>query len=246
MASKYFDPSGSRAAKVQDLFAAVAPRYDLINDLQSFGWHRYWKRRLVSLAAPRPGERALDVCCGTGDVAFALAARGADVVGFDFSAGMLDVARRRQARRTPSPDHQVRFVQGDALALPFADREFQLVTISYGLRNLADFDRGLRELTRVLAPGGRLLVLDFGKPQNSAWRWIYFQHLRWVCPVFGRLFCGDADTHGYILDSLRAYPAQRGVEAKLRELGYLENRVIDLLGGMMSLNYGRRPGGATP
>lgn len=241
--SKFYVESEARAAKVEDLFAAIAPRYDLINDLQSFGLHRWWKRRMIRLAAVRTGERALDVCCGTGDVTFALAQAGAETTGFDFSEPMLAVARRRAdalgtAHRLPlTAPH---FKQGDALHLPFADASFDIVTISYGLRNLADFDRGVRELTRVLRPGGRLLVLDFGKPDLAAWRWLYFQYLRWCVPLFGRVFCGDADTHGYILDSLRKYPAQRGVDAKLRELGYAETRVINLLGGVMGLNYGRR------
>ena len=238
--SKYFRPGTERAAKVEDLFAAIAPRYDLINDLQSFGLHRYWKRKLLVLAAPQPGETALDVCCGTGDVAFALANAGALTTGFDFSAGMLEIAARRQAALDPSVAQRLTFRQGDALHLPFDDATFNLVTISYGLRNLADFDRGTRELTRVLTPHGRLVILDFGKPDQPLWRWVYFQYLRWICPWFGRLFCGDRDTHGYILDSLKAYPAQRGVAMKLEELGFQESRLIQLLGGMMSLNYGRK------
>lgn len=238
MASKFYVEGDARAARVEDLFAAIAPRYDLINDLQSFGLHRLWKRRLIRLAGIRPGELALDVCCGTGDVAFALAAAGATVTGFDFSEPMLAVARNRA--RAVAPGASPVFQQGDALNLPFADASFDVVTISYGLRNLADFDRGVRELARVLRPGGRLLVLDFGKPDNALWRWGYFQYLRWLVPIFGRLFCGDGDTHGYILESLKKYPAQRGVDAKLAELGWTDRRVVNLLGGVMGINYGRR------
>jgi demethylmenaquinone methyltransferase/2-methoxy-6-polyprenyl-1,4-benzoquinol methylase len=238
VASKFYVEGDARAARVEDLFAAIAPRYDLINDLQSFGLHRLWKRRLIRLAGIRPGELALDVCCGTGDVAFALAAAGATVTGFDFSEPMLAVARNRA--RAVAPGASPVFQQGDALNLPFADASFDVVTISYGLRNLADFDRGVRELARVLRPGGRLLVLDFGKPDNALWRWGYFQYLRWLVPIFGRLFCGDGDTHGYILESLKKYPAQRGVDAKLAELGWTDRRVVNLLGGVMGINYGRR------
>jgi len=238
--SRYYVEGDARAERVGDLFAAVAPRYDLINDLQSFGLHRLWKRRLIRLAAIRPGQRALDVCCGTGDVAFALARAGAVTTGFDFSEPMLVVARRRaegwhDAARAPE------FLQGDALAMPFPEASFDLVTISYGLRNLADLDRGLRELVRVLRPGGRLLILDFGKPDWAPWRWLYFQYLRWGVPVFGRLFCGDADTHGYILESLQHYPAQRGVDARLQALGCLDTRIVHLLGGVMSINVATRP-----
>lgn len=242
MASKFFAPGTERAPKVGDLFAAIAPRYDLVNDLQSLGLHRVWKRRLVAETSLKPGQKALDVCCGTGDVTFALARTGADATGFDFSHPMLAVAAERAAKAPlPAGSGPVRFQQGDALELPFPDRSFDVVTISYGLRNLADFHRGLRELTRVLRPGGRLLILDFGKPDFPPWRWVYFQYLERICPLFGRIFCGDADTHGYILDSLKAYPAQHGVDAALRELGYAQTRIESFLGGTMTLNVGRRP-----
>ena len=235
MASKFYAEGNQRAAKVEDLFAAVAPRYDLINDLQSLGLHRLWKRRLVHLANPRPGTVALDLCCGTGDVALALARRGATVTGIDFSNAMLDVARRRQA--PPG----TKFVHGDAMELPFPDASADIVTVAYGLRNVADVNRALAEWRRVLRPGGRLVVLEFGKPPNAAWRWLYFQYLRWLVPVFGRVFCGDADTHGYILESLLRYPGQQGIDDRLRQLGYAPTQVVDLLGGAMSLNVAQRP-----
>lgn len=240
MASKFYVEGEARASKVEDLFATIASRYDLINDLQSFGLHRIWKRRLLQAAAIRPGDKALDVCCGTGDVTFALAAAGAEATGFDFSEPMLAVARRRASEANPHQGRPPHFQQGDALNLPFSDATFDVVTISYGLRNLADFDRGVRELARVLRPEGRLLVLDFGIPANPGWRWGYFQYLRWLVPLFGRLFCGDRETHAYILDSLIRYPGQLAVDAKLRDLGFTETRVHDFLGGAMSLNYGRR------
>src|SRR5713226_4765138 len=150
MANKFYAAGEERAARVNDLFAAIARRYDLINDLQSFWLHRFWKRRLVALAHPTAGESALDICCGTGDVAFALARRGMDVVGLDFSEAMLAVATQRAEREQNTP---VRFVRGDAEAIPFADESFDLVTISYGLRNLADWEQGLREMKRVTRPG---------------------------------------------------------------------------------------------
>ena len=235
MANKFYAAGEQRAEKVNDLFAAVAPRYDLINDLQSFGMHRLWKRKLIRMAAVKPGEKALDLCCGTGDVAFALAREGAEVLGVDFSGPMLAVAKQRQERDAVD---KVEFVRGDALHLPAADSSVDILTISYGLRNLADFEGGLREMLRVLKPGGRLLVLDFGVPDNRFWRFGYFQYLKWFVPVFGRLFCGDSDTHAYILKSLQHYPAQRGVEKLMQKLQCEQVRVENLLGGVMGINYG--------
>ncbi|HAB15727.1 MAG TPA: bifunctional demethylmenaquinone methyltransferase/2-methoxy-6-polyprenyl-1,4-benzoquinol methylase UbiE [Verrucomicrobiales bacterium] len=233
---KYYVPSDARADRVADLFATIAPRYDLINDLQSLGLHRWWKRRMIRLAQIQQSDQALDVCCGTGDVAFQMAAAGAEVTGVDFSEPMLSVARSRGAKL----GSQVRFLRGDALALPFSDSSFDVLTISYGLRNLADWEAGLKEFKRVLKPGARLLVLDFGKPDLAAWRWLYFQYLRHGVPRFGRWFFGDADTHGYILDSLIAYPAQRGVDAGLRQLGFGETRIFNLFGGIMAINLARK------
>ena len=236
MSNKFYQPGEQRAEKVNDLFATIAPRYDLINDLQSFGLHRSWKRKLIKLARVQPGDAALDLCCGTGDVSFALARAGAEVTGLDFSAPMLAVATKRSLN-VPA----IRFLQGDAQNTPFPDQHFDVVTISYGLRNLANFDGGMREMWRVTKPGGRLLVLDFGKPDNAVWRSFYFAYLRWFVPVFGRIFCGDSETHAYILESLKNYPAQRGVAAKLKELGCRDIQIFNLLGGMMSINVGTRP-----
>lgn len=239
MGNRFYEAGEGRAERVNDLFAAIAPRYDLINDLQSFGLHRWWKRRLIQFAAVQPGESALDLCCGTGDVAFALAEAGARVTGMDFSAPMLAVAEARKVKVGEAAGPV--FLQGDALRTPFPDAHFDVVTISYGLRNLASVDEGLREMWRVLKPGGRLLVLDFGKPDNAAWRGAYFAYLRFAVPVFGRLFCKNAAAYAYILESLQHYPAQRGVDEKLRALGAANARIVNFLGGVMSINVAEKP-----
>jgi demethylmenaquinone methyltransferase / 2-methoxy-6-polyprenyl-1,4-benzoquinol methylase len=246
MGNRFYAAGEQRAARVSDLFASIAPRYDLINDLQSFGLHRWWKRRLLKLAAVKPGETALDLCCGTGDVAFALAVAGVRTIGMDFSAPMLAVAEQRRAQingRGVQSDSELnpRFLHGDALNMPFPEHHFDLVTISYGLRNLASVDDGLHEMWRVLKPGGRLLVLDFGKPDHALWRGAYFGYLRFAVPVFGRVFCQNAEAYAYILESLQHYPAQRGVDDKLRELGATEARIVNFLGGVMSINVARKP-----
>lgn len=246
MPNTYYQPGTGRAAKVNQLFAAIAPRYDRINDLQSFGMHHRWKDRLVNLAAVRPGDRVLDVCCGTGDITERLAATGAHATGLDFTAEMLEVARSRHSKiqgANPEARNAIEYVQGDALNLPFAPDSFEAVTVGFGLRNLAEWEAGLREMHRVAKPGGRLLVLDFGRPDNALWRTLYFAYLRLIVPVYGKLFCGNASAYAYILESLKAYPAQRGVERAMRGLGCRDVRVIQFFGGAMSINYGIKQGG---
>ncbi|MBM3844954.1 MAG: ubiquinone/menaquinone biosynthesis methyltransferase [Verrucomicrobia bacterium] len=237
--NRYFRTGDDRAQGVAELFNRIAPRYDLINDLQSFGMHRWWKHELIDLCEIKPGETAVDLCCGTGDVAFRLAQRGATVTGLDFSSSMLDVARRRQ--QGVGKEVNIAWREGDAMNTGLPGKSFDVVTISYGLRNLSSWEVGLAEMLRLARPGARLAVLDFGKPDFGPWRSAYFGYLRFVVPVFGRLFCGDADTHGYIHPSLEAYPAQRGVDARMRELGLEHCRIVNLLGGVMSINLARVP-----
>jgi demethylmenaquinone methyltransferase / 2-methoxy-6-polyprenyl-1,4-benzoquinol methylase len=236
----FYVPGEQRAAKVNDLFAAIARRYDLLNDLQSFGLHRRWKHRAAKLANVHHGQRALDVCCGTGDVALALARCGAEVTGLDFSPAMLEIAEARSLKNPQSAGANPKFIQGDAQQLPFPDNSFDAVTVGYGLRNLASWEAGLREMLRVAKPGARLVALDFGKPPNAPWRAIYFGHLHCFVPLIGRLFCGNADAYAYILESLKHYPAQQGVAEKMRELNLSNVRVINLLGGAMAINYGEK------
>jgi demethylmenaquinone methyltransferase / 2-methoxy-6-polyprenyl-1,4-benzoquinol methylase len=256
MTNKFYTPGEQRAAKVGELFATIAGRYDLINDIQSFGLHRIWKRRLLRLAHVHPGERALDLCCGTGDLALALAKNGADVTGLDFSEAMLQVAREKAevqdlksirlrqgygGQEVQSPNPKVEFLCGGAQRISFPDATFDVLTIGYGLRNLADLDAGLKDMWRVTKPGGRLLALEFGKPDNSAWRGIYFGYLKFLLPIFGRIFCGNAAAYGYILESLKHYPAQQEVAARMREPGWQNVRVVNLMGGIMSIHYAEKP-----
>jgi demethylmenaquinone methyltransferase / 2-methoxy-6-polyprenyl-1,4-benzoquinol methylase len=233
-AEPYYFPGPERASRVRALFDRIAPRYDLINDLQSFGLHRFWKRKLISLAKIETGAPVLDVCCGTGDLALALASAGAKVIGCDFSPRMLSIARARAGGKA-------HFVQADALALPAKDQSIELMTIGYGLRNLANFPQGLAELLRVLKPGGELLILDFGKPRNPVWRALYFAYLRAFVPLFGLLFCGDAAAYSYILESLLHYPAQEGISRLLEELGCEKIEVYNLAGGIMSIHRAVKP-----
>jgi demethylmenaquinone methyltransferase/2-methoxy-6-polyprenyl-1,4-benzoquinol methylase len=249
VSNTFYAPGEQRAAKVNDLFATIARRYDLINDLQSFGLHRLWKRRVVELAAVKSGNRALDLCCGTGDLALALAERGAETTGLDFSEKMLEVAKTRSQKsevrsqkKNTTPDFRIPvFIQGDAQQVPFPENSFDAVTVGYGLRNLTSWERGLDEMFRVAKPGGRIIVLEFGKPANLLWRKIYFAHLRCSVPIIGLLFCGNAQAYAYILESLKHYPAQLAVAEKMRALKLANVRVMNLLGGAMAINYGEKP-----
>jgi len=255
--SKFYQPDAQRAEKVHELFATIARRYDLLNDIMSAGLHRHWKRRLVELAGAgaegrrlksdgqktASGKRVLDLCCGTGDIALMFARRGAHVTGVDFTMEMLRVANahRGDEPRTGSRP-QIAWIQADALGLPFPDDVFDVVSVGYGLRNLADIEQGLREILRVLRPAGEFLSLDFGKPESPFLRSMYFGYLRTALPVLGRLYCGDPDTHGYILASLQDYPAQRGIKELMKRCGYRDCGFEDFCGGTMAINFGSKPG----
>jgi len=236
MAQQFFIQGEQRAEKVKQLFTIIARRYDLINDLQSFGLHRYWKRRVIQLAGAQAGKTALDVCCGTGDLALGLARGGVQTVGLDFNEEMLRVAASKAQKAKMGK--AIQFVHGDAEAVHFPDNSFDIVTVGYGLRNLTCWETGVREMQRVAKPGGRLVALEFGKPANPVWRGLYFAYLRLFVPLLGRVFCGNAGAYAYILESLKNYPAQEGVAAKMRDFGINDARIINLLGGVMSINYG--------
>lgn len=234
MSNSFYSPDEQRAAKVRELFTLIARRYDRLNNVLSLGLHRRWKRRVAALAGTP--TRTLDLCCGTGDIAMRLAHRGGlpgTVVGVDFTVEMLRVAATRQPGG--------KWVQADALRLPFADESFDVVTVGYGLRNLADLSAGLREIRRVLRPGGRLVSLDFGKPAAALWRRLYFAHLRFWVPVLGRVLAGNRAAYAYILPSLEDYPGQRGVQAAMVGAGFVECGLEEFVGGAMAVNFGSKP-----
>lgn len=239
MTNRFYSADDHRAEKAHALFSIIARRYDILNDVMSLGLHRRWKNRLVTLAG-RPGN-ALDLCCGTGDIAQRMPGR---VIGVDFTAEMLQVAQTRCSREPargqnpPRAGSRLQFVQADALRLPFPDASFDVVSVGYGLRNLADLEAGLREIHRVLRPGGKLLSLDFGKPAWSIWRFFYFAYLKFWLPILGKLFVGDGDAYGYILASLQHYPAQRGVKELMGRAGFAQCRFEEFCLGAMAINLG--------
>jgi demethylmenaquinone methyltransferase/2-methoxy-6-polyprenyl-1,4-benzoquinol methylase len=237
--NKYLSYDEERAPRVRAMFTRLAGRYDLVNDVMSFGMHRKWKREAVRLALEgrAPSARVLDLCCGTGDMCFYAGQLGAErVVGADFTLPMLGVAQRRAGRERRRPE----LVAADALALPFADGVFDAITVGYGLRNVADPRAALSEMRRVLAPAGRVVVLDFGKPDNPIAGALYNAYLRTMMPAVGWAFHRDPQTYSYIPDSLERYPAQRGVEGMMRETGFANVRYENRLLGTMGLNVGER------
>ena len=230
----------SKQRYVRRLFATIADRYDLITVLLSFGLDRGWKRRAVELARPERGQRALDLACGTGDLAFALAERGADVVGLDVTHRMLQLARLR----SPSPESRVpspAFIQADMMSLPFADSTFDLVTTGYGLRNVPELAAALAEIHRVLRPGGTMVSLDFNRPSNAMVRAIYLGYLTVVGGALGWVLHRDPDTYRYIPASIRRYPGAAAVVELMQRRGLVEAHWFRVLGGLMALHVARKP-----
>lgn len=230
-------PEG-KSRYVRALFATIADRYDFITVALSYGQDRRWKRRLVSLAQPAAGRRALDVATGTGDIAFALASSGGRVVGLDITHRMVELARTKARERPGS----CVFVVGDMLALPFPDRSFDLVTTGYGLRNVPDLGAALDEISRVLTPGGLALSLDFNRPANGLVRRAYLFYLTIVGGVLGALLHGDPDTYRYIAASIRRYPGAVAVGRLMETRGFTDVRYLPVLGGLMAIHQARRAG----
>jgi ubiquinone/menaquinone biosynthesis methyltransferase len=225
----------SKAPYVRRLFDTIAGRYDLITRLLSFGRDRRWKMALIDLARVHPGIRALDLAAGTGDIAFGLAARGARVAALDITHRMLRIAAGKRGASA-----RVTFVTGDMMALPFPDGSFDLVTTGYGIRNVPSIEPAIAEIRRILRPGGLLLSLDFDRPANPLVRAVYLGYLTVVGSALGWLLHRDPDTYRYIPESIRRYPGAAGVAELLTRAGFVESRVIPLLGGLMAINTARR------
>ena len=237
--------SDGKRRLVRAIFATIADRYDLITVVLSYGQDRRWKRRLIERAAPRPGARALDLATGTGDIAFALAARGARVVGLDITIRMIELARAKKAehaRAEPSPPLHTAptFLVGDMLALPFAAGSFDLVTTGYGLRNVPNLATAIDEIGRVLSPGGQLLSLDFNRPSNRVVRAAYLAYLTLVGAALGWALHRDPDTYRYIPASIRQYPGAEAVARMFEARGFTGVRWYPVLGGLMAIHHATR------
>lgn len=231
-------PDGKRRY-VRALFATIADRYDFITVALSYGQDQRWKRRIVGLAMPHAGMRALDLATGTGDIAFALAARGADVVGLDITQRMIELALAKKSMKAQDERRAV-FLVGDMLALPFPDAFFDVVTTGYGLRNVPDLNVAIDEIRRVLRPGGQILSLDFNRPGNPIVRGAYLAYLKVTGGLLGWALHGDPDTYRYIPASIRRYPGAEGVATLLRSRGFSDVRYDRVLGGLMAIHQARK------
>jgi demethylmenaquinone methyltransferase / 2-methoxy-6-polyprenyl-1,4-benzoquinol methylase len=229
--------SGEFAAQVRGMFDRIAGVYDLMNTAMTAGMHHRWRQRAADLAELSPGGAALDVCCGTGDLALELAGRAGSsgsVVGCDFSERMLDAARAKAERRGVGG---VRFEWADALALPYADASFDAGTIGFGARNLADLDLGLRELRRVVRPGGRIVILEITQPTRpplSAFFSLWFDR---IVPLLGTV-AGDRSAYTYLPESVKRFPSPRGLAERMADAGFPRVRYLVLAGGIITIHAG--------
>lgn len=237
------DPVRKSGGQVRRLFARIAPRYDLANRVLSLSVDRRWRRRAVRRLAPGSRDRVLDVFCGTGDLTGILARTGAEVVGADFCPEMIAVAVRKLARRNSGPGAGIRaaFVAADALSLPFPDESFDLVTAAFGVRNLEDLDRGLAEMVRVSRRGGRIGILEFGRPPSPWMERLYGIYLRRLLPRIGGWLTGDPPSYEYLSRSIPAFLDQAGLGRRMRAAGLDPVHCHDFTGGIAALHVGFRP-----
>ena len=214
------------------MFDRIARVYDRMNSVMTAGMHHRWRRRAADLARVGPGSRALDVATGTGDLAIELAARGASVVGLDFSERMLELARAK----APA----IELVQGNALELPYPDGSFDAVTVGFGARNFSDLERGLAELARVTRPSGRVVILEITSPQRPPLSWFFRLWFDRAVPALGRL-AGDPDAYTYLPSSVRRFPGPRELGAQLAAAGLVDVRWVLTAGGIIAIHAGTRP-----
>jgi demethylmenaquinone methyltransferase/2-methoxy-6-polyprenyl-1,4-benzoquinol methylase len=222
-----------KPADVAAMFDDVAQRYDLTNDILSLGQDRRWRKAVVDAVDARAGERVLDLAAGTGTSSQPFADRGAEVVPCDFSLGMLRVGKRAKP--------QLSFTAGDGTRLPFADDTFDAVTISFGLRNIVDPSAGLREMRRVTRPGGRLVVCEFSHPTWSPFRTVYIEYLMKALPPIARAVSSSPDAYVYLAESIRAWPDQAGLAARIDEAGWADVKWRNLSGGIVALHHATAP-----
>lgn len=232
-----------KADDVRTMFDRIAGRYDLMNRVMTLGIDRRWRNAAVRAAKVDPSTRALDVCCGTGDISFLLAEAGCEhVTGVDFSPNMLEQARRRQkGHRDGAAAQRIDFVQGDALALPFDDASFDVVTVSFGVRNVEDLSLAFREFARVARPGARIVCLEITRPKSRLFNWFYDIWFDRVVPLLGAIVSRDKAAYTYLPESTKSFPRPPQLADVIRAAGITDVRWRRFGGGIVALHSGVLP-----
>ena len=215
---------------VSRMFDGVANRYDFLNDLLSLGRTKAWRRVVTTIIGPKPGIKILDIAAGTGASTRPLVDAGADVIAVDFSAGMINVGKKR--------NKDIKFVQGDALNLPFEDNSFDVTTISFGLRNTSNINLALKDALRVTKAGGRIVIAEFSHPSNFLFRKIYLNYLMKALPIISRKISKNPEAYVYLAESIRAWPNQEGLASKMRDAGWKSVAWQDLTFGIVAVHIG--------
>lgn len=230
-----------KSSYVHDMFSLIAPRYDFFNDVISFGMHRHWKKFVAEKTLLKEGYTALDLCTGTGDIAFELLKKvgsSGKVMGVDFVQNMINLAQERANKANKS---NISFSVGDAMDIPFEDNMFDAVTIGYGLRNVKDIPTSLKEIARVTKAGGIIVSLDLGKPTMPIYKDFYYFYFYKIMPIITSIFQGKKDAYNYLPNSLDEFPAQEGIIRIMKEIGLKEVRCYDFAGGATAIHVAVKP-----
>lgn len=223
--------------QINKIFEQIAKRYDLLNHVLSFGVDIYWRKLIVKKTHLSRGNKVLDLCTGTGDVAIEFAKTGLpqEIVGLDITKSMLDLANKKTAKLSFSD--KITFVEGDCFKMPFRDESFDIATIAFGLRNLGDLEKAFSEMARVLRVSGRLVVLEFSMPQNFFWRLVYLPYLSWFIPLIGCILSGAKWPYDYLYQTIKDFPKPDEIEQVMSKL-FKNNSKHSLMGGIATLYRG--------
>ena len=237
-------PADQKAKYVLRHFNSIARKYDFMNTLLSFGLHYPWKRDAVDVLAVKPGDRIIDVCGGTADLTIRIAQKigpEGQVYLYDINRAMMEVGRHKISKS--SSVGKISLIQGDAEQMACRSRKFDGAIVGFGIRNLTHRDEGLKEMHRVLKPGGKLVCLEFSRPTSPWFRWLYDIYSFYLMPWIGKLFTGHREAYTYLPESIRKFPLQEELSAKLRDIGFTEVSYRNLTNGIAVIHQGRKAGG---
>ena len=238
-----YNEKESKTEQVEEMFDSIAPAYDFMNTAMTFGLHRYWRNCAIKMLKSLPHDAILDVATGTGDVAFCLydRFRPKSIVGIDLSNGMLNIARKKLASMSHEAQKAICFKQENCLDLSFSDKQFDLITVAYGVRNFERLAQGYAEMYRVLKPGGTLCVIELSVPKNPLIKWAYNLYSRHLIPAIGRMVSGDSRAYSYLPESIAACPQREDMTALMSQAGFTDYRYRSLTFGTLTIYLATRP-----